>query len=283
MFRMMENNARELHDNTNAFHISRIGTDSEPQHIIDFCMAPGGFLSIARAANPGAHALALTLPHVQGGHRVELPKHKHVDVKYVDMNILAGDMDVSRIPQGHEEAERFLPRMLPKDRKMFDLAICGGAVLRTHERASYREHGEALRLSMTQLAMGLEHLREGGTMIILQHKVEAMRTVRLMHQFSKFSTVRLFKPSKAHNTRSSCYMIASGIGVRQPEAIAAVEGWKKVWRRATFGTEEEFKEVMGGNLTAQELLNEFGDQLIELGMQVWKIQRDALARKNWTR
>lgn len=283
MFRMMENNGRELQKITKGFRISRTGTKDEPQHIVDFCMAPGGFSSVARGANPGAHTLAFTLPHVLGGHRVELPVHRDVDVKYVDMNLLAADMGVENIPQVHEEAANFLPRMLPEGERIFDLAICGGAMLRTHERASYREQNEAVRLSATQLAMGMEHLREGGTMIVLLHKVEATRTVRLMHQFSTFSKVRLFKPSKAHNTRSSFYMVASGVQVLQPKAIAAVGGWKKIWQAATFGTEEEFEEAMGTGLTAQELLDEFGDTLVKLGRNVWAIQHDALEKMPWTK
>lgn len=96
-------------------------------------------------------ALAFTLPHSQGGHRVERPFKIYVEVKYVDMNILAADMGVSVIPQHHEEAGKFFPPMLPGGARIFDLAICGGAVVRTQERACHREQSEALRLSMAQL------------------------------------------------------------------------------------------------------------------------------------
>jgi len=54
---------------------------------------------------------------------------------------------------------------------------------------------EARRLAVTQLAIGLEHVKIGGTMVVLLHKVEATDTVSLLYRFSKFSSVKLFKPT----------------------------------------------------------------------------------------
>jgi hypothetical protein len=56
---------------------------------------------------------------------------------------------------------------------------------------------------VTQLALGLEHLNPGGTMIVSLHKPEKPETAELLRQFHCFSSVQLFKPPKAHANRSS--------------------------------------------------------------------------------
>lgn len=279
MYDMMVRNAQELHHATGGFAISRVGTQDDPNIIVDFCMAPGGFLNAALLANPGSHALAFTLPIEKGGHNVLLPQYDCVKIQYVDINLLAGDMGVAKVPSNHEESGQFHPRVLPKGEE-FDLALCDGQVLRTHARAAYREQREAHRLLSVQLALGLEHLRDGGTMIVLLHGVDSWRSVLILHLFSKFSKVQLFKPSKAHTTSSSFYMIASDVKVLEAEAIKAVEEWKKVWIAATFLDDEDFQEAIKPGITEQDLLDEFGDTLMELGTKIWKIQGDALAQKD---
>src|SRR2546423_6558730 len=74
------------------------------------------------------------------------------------------------------DARSLLPQQFDPG-QLFDLVLCDGQVLRTHVRAPYREMREARRLAVTQLAIGLEHLRIGGTMVVLLHKVEATDTV----------------------------------------------------------------------------------------------------------
>ncbi|KAK3612840.1 hypothetical protein LTR22_028432 [Elasticomyces elasticus] len=235
-------------------------------------MAPGGFLKTALNVNAGARAVAFTLPVEDGGHKILLPLSDNIQVKCLDITMPATDMGVTNILKEHEDASKFLPRMFPAD------------ILRTHTRASYREAREASRLTVTQLALGLEHLKQGGTMIVLLHKVEAWRTVRLLHQFSKFSTVQLFKPTKAHATRSSFYMVATSIYPLRAEAVKAVEDWKETWRLATFGTEHEYREATSkDDATVHAILEDFGDNLVDWGKKIWKTQSDALAQKSWTK
>lgn len=87
--------------------------------------------------------------------------------------MLAADMGVTDIPEKHPDARKFLPCQM-RETQLFDLVLCDGHVLRTHAptRASYRETREPARLKTTQLALGLEHIKPGGTMIVLFHKVE---------------------------------------------------------------------------------------------------------------
>lgn len=190
-------------------------------------------------------------------------------------------MGATTIPEQHEEAVQFVPRVLTAGQRSFDLALCDGQVLRPvlHTRASYREARENDRLSWVQLGLGLSHLKEGGTMIVLLHNVEAWRNVQLLYLFSKISRMKLFKPSRAHAARGSFYMVASDIRVSCTEAVEAVERWKTLWRAATFGTEEELDKIAEDGSTPEELLAGFGDTVVELGTQIWKIQGDALAEK----
>jgi hypothetical protein len=143
-------------------------------------------------------------------HKALLPRDPNVRLRFLDVTMLATDMGVSVIPAEHVDAGNFLPQQFDPS-QVFDLVLCDGRVLRTHARASYREKREARRLTIVQLALGLEHVRPGGTMVVLLHKLEAWDTVSLLYRFAKFSSVRFFKPKTGHAKRSSFYMVASDI------------------------------------------------------------------------
>ncbi|KAH7112371.1 hypothetical protein EDB81DRAFT_953665 [Dactylonectria macrodidyma] len=240
-YRLMKTIGHELQDHASAF--TAHGSKSEPPSILDMCMAPGGFLATALGLNPESHALAFSLPTSMGGHHAFLPENPNVEKRFLDITMLATDMGVQDTPTDHPDTQNFLPQHL-KPGQHFDLIICDGQVLRTHSRASYREKREARRLVTTQLALGLEHVKEGGTMIVLFHKVEAWGTVAILRRFHKFASVRLFKPKSGHAKRSSFYMIATDIQSQHPEAVLAVVQWKNIWRAATFGSDEEYERTL---------------------------------------
>lgn len=266
--------AEELHQVTTAFTIqSRPG----PINILDMCMAPGGFLKIALSKNPGSHALAFSLPISSGGHRNRLSTNK-VEKRFLDITMLATDMGVDEIPSDHPDAENFLPRQFNSS-QLFDLAICDGQVLRAHQRAAYRERREARRLTTTQLALGLQFLQPGGTLIVLLHKLEAWETVTLVYILREFSSIRLFKPRSSHAKRSSFYMVAADVQSRSDKAIRAIDRWKSIWRVATFGSEDEYQEELRkDDLQVEKLIERFGLELVELGRDIWKVQADALKK-----
>ncbi|KAK8029515.1 FtsJ-like methyltransferase family protein [Apiospora rasikravindrae] len=277
-FHLMKKIANELHHATTGFAARFF-----PGSILDMCAAPGGFLATAIRINPDAEVVAFSLPPSDGGYNVLLPLDKMQCVDFLDVTMLAADMGVTVIPPDHPDAGKFLPRQLPEMRS-FDLVLCDGQVLRTHERASYRELREPLRLKTTQLSLGLEHLRPRGTMVVLLHKIEAWDTVCILRTFSKFSSMRVHKPTAGHTARSSFYMVATGVDSQHPEAIEAVEKWKAVWRAATFGTDEEFAEALrGGEPSAEEMWDEFGHELVTNGKGVWNVQADALVNAQFTK
>ncbi|KAL1869649.1 hypothetical protein Daus18300_005504 [Diaporthe australafricana] len=276
---LMEDISKEIQCFTRAFTIR--STEANPQ-ILDMCMAPGVYLAKALERNPNAHAVAFTLPPSQGGHIPTLSESETLKIHLLDITMLAADMGIksNEIPQEHPDAANFLPRHFD-DGQSFDLVLYDGILLRSQDRAAYRFYREFSRLLLTQLALGLEHLRPGGTMIILLHKVERIINIRLLRDFARFATVKLFKPKSGHAKRSSFYMIASEIRSRDKEAIEAVQGWKREWKIATLGTDGEWREdytrvASFGDLGIDGVLEEFGPTLIKLGQKVWRTQADAL-------
>ncbi|KAI1396123.1 FtsJ-like methyltransferase-domain-containing protein [Hypoxylon fuscum] len=275
-YNMMKRIGQELHKSTHAFATPK--HHSRQPRILDMCMAPGGFLEVALSKTPGAEALAFSLPIASGGHKVFLRTAANVEQRFLDITMLAVDMGVEEIPEDHPDASRFLSRHFKPD-QLFDLVLCDGQVLRTHERAAYRENREARRLMVTQLALGLGHLQPGGTMVVLLHKLEKYDTANLVRTFSNFSSVRLFKPKSSHTIRSSFYMVATNVQSNHPEAIRAVESWKATWKAATFRTDEEYQQVLHRDEgSVGEILQEFGQEMVSLGRDIWKVQIDGLAK-----
>ncbi|KAK5690324.1 hypothetical protein LTR17_025971 [Elasticomyces elasticus] len=279
IYDMMKGLAHDLHDATGVFDVLNTPPSStEKPSILDFCMAPGGFLDTAMRHNSSSTATAFSLDPKQGGHEVYMPQNPRSKVKYIDITMLAADMGVTSIPEDHPDYANFLPRELSDEQK-FDMVICDGQVLREHSRAGYREKREVTRLLSTQLKLGLEHLRSGGTMVVKLHKLEAYDTARLVSQFSKIAKIELFKHKHIHAPKSSFYMLATEVQSECEEATKFVEGWRKAWEVATFGTDEEYEALTcATQADAEEMLAGFGDQLVEIGRPIWDIQTQGLQR-----
>ncbi|RYP03299.1 hypothetical protein DL765_010544 [Monosporascus sp. GIB2] len=291
-YTLMKRIGQDLHRHTRAFRIARptkpiFGKAALPPRILDACAAPGGFLETALEQNPEARAVAFSLPVSEGGHKMMLQSedNPNVTLKYTDITMLAADMGVTNIPEGHPDAAHFvLSRQFDspdEQADLFDLVLCDGQVLRTHRRAPYRETREARRLMSTQLALGLEHLRPGGTMVVLLHKLEAWDTLSLLYCFSRFATVRTFKPLRGHAKRSSFYMVAADIRSQGPEALAAIAQWKALWTVATFGSDEEYVAALresDGSTKVEDVLEKYGTEFVRLWRVVWDIQAKALEK-----
>ncbi|KAG7151854.1 hypothetical protein HYQ46_012340 [Verticillium longisporum] len=278
-YQLMLRIGREIQVATSAFSI--VNPSSQQPEILDMCMAPGGFLQTALSFNPGSKALGFSLPKSHGGHKVLLPRRADVDLRFLDVTMLAADMGSPNIPVDHIDVRKFLPRQIDTSR-VFDLVLCDGQALRTHDRAPYREKREARRLTTVQLALGLEHLRSGGTMIVVLHKLEAWDTLCLVRLFTRFASIKLFKPTSGHAKRSSFYMVASRVQSQQLEALAAISKWKKTWNAATFAPDEKYwEEIRKGEEPVSDMLEDFGPELIKLGRKVWDVQAKALAKASF--
>ncbi|KAH7013655.1 hypothetical protein EDB80DRAFT_890704 [Ilyonectria destructans] len=274
-YTMMQGIGKELHRATKAFDLSHT---TNQRAILDMCMAPGGFTASVLKKYPEAHVRAMSLPVEQGGHEVLL-KRDNLAVEFLDITMLAGDMGLTKddIPISHPDREAFILEKKFSAEEKFDLAFCDGQVLRTHQRSEWRELHEARRLTNSQLALSLEHLNSGGTMVILLHKLEAWGTVKLLHTLSRFSTVKLFKHPKCHSMRSSFYVVARNIHSDGELALRAIAEWKEGWKIASLGTDEERNMAFqAGGKEAQEVLDEFGGRLVALGRTIWSRQAAGL-------
>ncbi|KAG8622996.1 hypothetical protein KVT40_007972 [Elsinoe batatas] len=280
-YNMMQNIGQDLHNKTGALRVPT--NDNAEPTILDFCMAPGGVLAVCLRLNPTHRATTFTLPTEEGGHEVLLRPTTKVTTNYIDITMLATDMGTSTIPPEHPDAPNFLPLTL-RPNQTFHLILCDGQVLRTHARAPYRERFEAIRLTVTQLALGLSHMAPGGTMVVLLHKIEALDVMRLLHTFSQFSSIQVYKSTRHHAQRSSFYMVAKDVQPAHPVAVAAVEEWKETWRVMTFGTEEEGRAVYDAHHVGfEKLLEEFGEEFVRLAEKVWEIQADGIEGSKWYR
>ncbi|OHF02958.1 hypothetical protein CORC01_01716 [Colletotrichum orchidophilum] len=278
-FDMMKRIGKEMQRDTGALRVKtpRWGKTQ----ILDMGMAPGGFLATAMHLNPGAHAMGFSLPDSDGGHKVMIPDNLDIDRRDVDVTMLAADMGVQDIPADHPDFDKFLDCQFTPGQQ-FDLVICGGTKVNKQERAPYRMKSESHRVTTSQLALGLERLNPGGTMVVLFHKVEAWGTVRELYSFSQFSKIRIFKPTTGHNKRSSFYMVATRVQSQSPLATQALLRWKGIWKAATFGSEKEFHEALHKNAPdTEEVLEKFGDQLVRMGRKGWEIQAQALEKASF--
>ena len=91
---------------TRSFDFSHI--DGDPA-ILDMCLAPGGFVAAILDKYPAARIRAMSLSPEAGGHDVLL-KSSNIDLEFVDITMLATDMDLSEheCPTTHPGAGDFL-------------------------------------------------------------------------------------------------------------------------------------------------------------------------------
>lgn len=266
---------------TNVFNL-----DTPQPLVLDLCMAPGGFTASVMKRFPRAVVEAITLPAESGGHPV-MARSRNLKVVYADITMYAADFGVKKIPDHHPDFTVFSSER-PFSNSSYDLVFCGGAVLRTQKRADYREKGEPARLTLSQLIFAFQRIKSGGTLVLLLHQPEAWDTLCILRAFSHFADIQLFKPLKAHAIKSSFYLIAKNVRPKHPEAVKAVNEWKRIWNEMTF---EVPKDTNTNQLfTSQEeyakavrIVEEFGPRLIELARPVWQTQAAALKKSSFVK
>ncbi|KAF4633576.1 hypothetical protein G7Y89_g4541 [Cudoniella acicularis] len=262
--------------------LSPLGSRENEFKSLDICMAPGGYTAAVLKYHPNAKAYGITLPIEQGGHPLHIPKNRLAGLKLLDITMLAAEFTDRPLPANHPGRAEFLS-VRPFRHYAFDLVFCDGMVLRTQERPTYREENEVTRLSCSQMILAMQRVAEGGTIIMLLHKIDSWGAASILYTFSKFAKVEVFKPTKKHATRSSFYLIAKEVRSGSEDAKKAVQEWKDAWWKATFGGEGGTGEpkqdppesvVMG-------VMEDFGERLMEMGRPVWRIQADALSRTEY--
>ncbi|KAK6412398.1 hypothetical protein LTR95_017976 [Oleoguttula sp. CCFEE 5521] len=276
MHEKMSDVATELHRMTQCFHLAI--PQHEPSAVLDLCMAPGAFFLHALDANGGAFGTTYTLPMELGGHETLLPTRmlNRMTLRELDLNLLAANRGLAEedIPDEHLGKGHLRPLELVDVGRPLDIAICDGAVKRTHRRviAYYRQDTEEFRLQLVQLALALGHLKTGGTIIVRLHQIDHWHTVKLRYLLSKFAQFKAHKLTVAHQVKSSFYVVATEVDSECADALKAVESWKAGWRAATLMKEGEHAAYLEQfDLDPDIVLQEFGQRHVELGEQVWKV------------
>lgn len=251
-----------------------IQDDKYPPRVLDLCMAPGAFLGLAIEVNLTAEAVSFTLPESEGGFSRLLPRHRRVESHELDINALLEDIDIplDSVPANHPVLRSAIPRRIGLKQK-FQLIFCDGSLLRTQQSKRVGDYRERRRLLLAQLSIALQHIRVGGTMIVLLYGIEKWETADVLRKFSNFSKVEVFKPQTSHRRKGSFYMIATDVRPQHDDAVGALWSWQKEWHAATFATQEEYDKVYEPKLEDVELLiRQFGKSLTEMGAPVWRTQ-----------
>ncbi len=255
---------------------------------LDLCMAPGGFTQSVLKHSPLAQVRALTLPVNLGGYAVFHRRGPHLGLEYGDIIMLHREFGVTEIPRHHPEFSNFSDRCHWGD-KSFDLVLCDGQALRIHEPhiADYRRQVEAARLTVSQLILAMQRIKSGGTLILRLENVGDYETIKLITVFDKIAKIELFKPVSYHKWYGTFYLIAKDLKPGRPEAAAAVNEWKKVWKELTFPTLDQNRQDPPKATNEPEMVGKVSEllksaeRIIELAEPIWQMQKEALAKGRW--
>jgi hypothetical protein len=245
---------------------------------LNLCMAPGGYTWSILRDNPSVQIRGITLPPEIGGHPMLLPEDPRVNVKFMDITMMASELANSGAPidQRHPECEKFNVQVPYEDLK-FQIVLCDGQTLRTHERGACRQELEPLRLTVSQLIFGMRRIHAGGTFIILLHRVDSWNSIEMLQTFERFSSIQLFKPKWIWEQRSSFYLIARDVQPSHPAAIDAVKKWRDDWWQATFGGESGTGEDLKVDESdISSVITTMSTSLRDMIRPIWEIQLIAM-------
>lgn len=175
--------------------------------------------------------------------------------------------------------------------RTFDLALLDGHNLRTqvHELP-----WDGIRLSLSQIILALQSVKQGGTIVIKLSRPENVYTVRILYMLDKLcSDLSTCKPRTMHSDRGSFYAVAKGLGLGEEggRLLNFLNTFQCLWLEATFGGEEGRGRPITENdldfiVKLEDLRNHYLDRLIQLSRMVWRIQavgiRNLLRKKGMT-
>ncbi|KAJ6028387.1 hypothetical protein N7540_003963 [Penicillium herquei] len=252
---------------------------------LDICMAPGGFTSAVLKHNHLAKVYSLTLSQKDEGNEILIKKWKQnpqIEIQFMDITMLSAEFGSPGLISPESSSEFQFSNLIPYEGRMFDLVICDGQVVAGRYDESNSKHA-ATRLSCAQIILGLQRIKPDGTFVMLLHQTYRPQVVRLLEAFSHFSNITLFKPAPCHAKRNSFYLVAKKMNPHHERACGLLCDLKSSWRACTadaFGM--ELGETSVGESTTQDMediLQSFGESLVNLSKPIWRIQRDALKKQ----
>lgn len=200
-------------------------------NILDLCMAPGGYTAAALDHHNSFQAYGITLATEAGGHTVIIDKSRLQGLRFCDITMFQEFCPSDKhIP---EDVKSNFNKVSPFKYIKYHLTFADGKTLRTHDRLkdSYDAslNKETIRLQTAQLILAMNRMHNGGTFVMLLHKIDTWHSANLLWTFSKFAKVEVFKPCRKHASRSSFYLVAKEVDVMSAEMRRAVEEWKRDW------------------------------------------------------
>lgn len=200
-------------------------------NVLDLCMAPGGYTAAALDYCNGYNAYGITLAAESGGHTVIIDRNRLHGLRFHDITMFKELCPSEKEIPGALKSK--FSDIKPFGLIRFHLVFADGKTLRTHDRLKdtydANQNKETVRLQTSQLILAMNRMHNGGTLVMLLHKIDTWNSAFLLCIFSKFSEVKVFKPIRKHAARSSFYLVAKDINVNHAEAAKAVRQWKEDW------------------------------------------------------
>lgn len=146
---------------------------NQRRRVLDLCFAPGAFSEFSLRQSSRSEVDAITLSPEFGGHEILFnTARRNVNISYTDLTLHPNLFPAgASVPQGFPDRSAFSSNAPLPNLSQYDLVICDGQRLRTHEHAE-RRPWEPGRLLVSQLILGLTHVKAGGIMLILLHRPE---------------------------------------------------------------------------------------------------------------
>ncbi|KAB5579895.1 hypothetical protein GE09DRAFT_950055 [Coniochaeta sp. 2T2.1] len=258
------------------------------QAILDLCFAPGGFAATAMKANPEAYMCGIT---IFGGTDIMVYHRNYtnanVSLDFHDVNTLVGAMGFKQEEMDPDslDTENFIFDQKFLRIPEFDLVFCGGATKhdQDHEKPNSDSVMDCLQLTLSQLLIAMNRISEGGTMIVLLYRPETWITCQLIYMISKFAKIKLFKPRGVNRMYKTFYLVAKEVKPKSSAAQEAINKWKKVWQRLMFDMPNSrgIEDIFISGKAVDNIIAEFGKQLLKLGAPVLFEQAEALKNPPW--
>jgi hypothetical protein len=235
-----------------------------------------------------AQGVGVSLSEDQGGHAFLLDYRLRKRFHLLEEDML--HFDLSPAGTNSTPATKFLPTKLKA--RSFDIVLLDGHWVWTYAPDGPDSKGQAhpstgQRLLISQLVIALHTVKRGGTLIMKLKRPEDILTAKLLRILDVLSGKLIaYKPYKHHNTRSSFYVVASGIGLgAQGHTIDDVEAaLRRVWLDTLIGGDAgegrfiHLDHDLGWVLSDEEVKTEYIEKIIELGRPIWQTQVNGLRR-----
>jgi len=116
----------------------------------------------------------------------------------MDVTMLASEFTKGTdrtVPKDHPDYENFdtIAPLSATRWTLFSAMAWSCVPTSEHPIANTTKHS----LSTSQLILGLQRITQGGTLIMLLHKIDSWAAASILHTFMKFAKVQVFKPSES--------------------------------------------------------------------------------------